>query len=153
MKRYRFRLEQVARVRRIQEETARADMLAARQRLIEAGADLSLTSERLDQRALSHSTNAHLFRAERHHDELLSLAVTAARAAEANARLLVGRRSEEWSAAAREVSAIERLEARSRALHDAEAEREAQKDLDDLVTSRVAARASTQRTTTKDPLP
>lgn len=141
MKRYRFRLEQVARVRRIQEEQARADMLAARQRLIDAGADLSLASQRLDQRAITTSANAHLFRAERHHDELLTLAVTAARAAEANARLLVGRRTEEWTAAAREVAALERLELRSRAEHQIELDQDAQKQLDDLVSSRTAARA------------
>jgi flagellar biosynthesis chaperone FliJ len=144
MKRYRFRLDQVSRVRRLQEESARADMLLARQRLIDAGADLSMASERLDQRSLSQSQNAHLFRAERHHDELLTLAVTAARAAEANARLLVGRRAEEWTAAAREVSAIDRLEARARAAHDAETERENQKVLDDLVTSRMAARHNSE---------
>ena len=146
MKRYRFRLDQVSRVRRIQEESARADMLMARQRLIEAGADLSMASERLDQRSISQSQNAHLFRAERHHDERLTLAVTAARAAEANARLLVGRRAEEWTAAAREVSAIDRLEARARAAHDAELERENQKVLDDLVTSRMAARRNSEGT-------
>jgi flagellar biosynthesis chaperone FliJ len=146
MKRYRFRLDQVARVRRLQEESARADMLMARQRLIEAGADLSMASERLDQRSISQSQNAHLFRAERHHDERLTLAVTAARAAEANARLLVGRRAEEWTAAAREVSAIDRLEARARAAHDAELERENQKVLDDLVTSRMAARRNSEGT-------
>ncbi len=139
MKRFRFRLEQVARVRRIQEEQARADMLAARQRLIEAGADLSLASQRLDQRSLTTSSSAHLFRAERHHDELLSLAVTAARAAEANARLLVGRRTEEWTAAAREVAALERLELRARAEHQIELDQDAQKQLDDLVSSRTAA--------------
>lgn len=144
MKRYRFRLEHVARVRRIQEEQARADMLAARQRLIDAGADLSFASQRLDQRSITRSANAHLFRAERHHDELLTLAVTAARAAEANARLLVGRRTDEWTAAARDVSAIDRLEARARAVHDAEVEKENQKVLDDLVTSRVAARRGTE---------
>jgi flagellar protein FliJ len=144
MKRYRFRLEHVARVRRIQEEQARADMLAARQRLIDAGADLSFASQRLDQRSITRSGHAHLFRAERHHDELLTLAVTAARAAEANARLLVGRRADEWTAAAREVSAIDRLESRARAVHDAEVEKENQKVLDDLVTSRVAARRDTE---------
>jgi flagellar biosynthesis chaperone FliJ len=144
MKRYRFRLDQVSRVRRLQEESARADMLLARQRLIEAGADLSMASERLHQRSISSSANAHLFRAERHHDERLTLAVTAARAAEANARLLVGRRAEEWTAAAREVSAIDRLEARARAVHDAEHERENQKILDDLVTSRMAARRNSE---------
>lgn len=146
MKRYRFRLEQVARVRRIQEESARADMLAARQRLIDAGADLSMASERLDQRSITRSNNAHLFRAERHHDELLTLAVTAARAAEANARLLVGRRTDEWTAAAREVSAIDRLETRARTAHADELEHEDQKVLDDLVTSRVAARRNTEGT-------
>lgn len=140
MKRYRFRLEQVARVRRIQEEQARSQLLVARQRLIDAGADLSHRIDRLDGRP---SRGGHVtpgrFRADRTQEELLAQAVTAARLAEANARLLVGQRVDEWSAAAREVSTLERLDARARAEHEAETGREEQRELDDLVTSRRAA--------------
>lgn len=139
MKRYRFRLEQVARVRRLQEDQARAEVLLARQRLIEAGADLSTSIERLDgkPRTSSHVTSGR-FRAERSQEELLAQAVLLARVAESNARLLVDQRVDEWAAAAREVSTLERLDERARAEHDAAAVRDTQNELDDLVTSRRA---------------
>lgn len=140
MKRYRFRLEQVARVRHIQEEQARAELLASRVRLADAGADLSRRLERLDGRTPTRGRNTlNGFRAERTEGELLARAVTAARLAEANARLLVDQRVDEWTAAARETSTLERLDARARADHDAEVAREEQAQLDDLVTSRRAA--------------
>lgn len=141
MKRYTFRLEHVARVRRIQEEQARAELLAARQRLIKAGADLSIRSEEYERgRSSAHRADTRAFRSEREHDERLTQAVIAARVAEANARLLVGQRSQEWTHAARELSALERLDERRRAEHAAEEARHEQIDLDELVAPRVAAR-------------
>lgn len=146
MRRYRFRLEQVARVRRIQEEQARAELLSARQRLIEAGADLSHQVERYETRTPRGASASGLrFRAERDQDELLVLAITAARVAEANARLLVGRRVDEWTAAAREVSTVERLDERARAEHEAEEGRATQRELDDIVTSRWGVRPPEER--------
>lgn len=146
MKRYRFRLAQVERVRRIQEEQARAELLVARQRLIDAGADLSARVDRFDGRPVrSGATGASRFRAERTHEEMLAQAVTLARVAEANARLLVNRRVDEWTVAAREVSTLERLDARAREEHEAEAARDAQRELDDLVTSRWPLRPQEDR--------
>ncbi|QGG94645.1 hypothetical protein [Actinomarinicola tropica] len=140
MKRYRFRLEQVARVRKLQEDQARAEVMRARQRLIEAGADLSQSIERLDgkPRSSGHLTPGR-FRAERTEEELLARAVLAARLAESNARLLVHQRVDEWAAAAREVSTLERLDERARAEHEVAAARDTQIELDDLVTTRRAA--------------
>lgn len=141
MKRYSFRLEHVARVRRIQEEQARAELIAARQRLLRAGADLSLRAEEYDRgRSGAHRVDTRAFRSEREQDQRLSDAVLAARAAEANALLLVGQRSEEWTHAARELSALERLDERRREEHAAEETRVEQIDLDELVAPRVAAR-------------
>jgi flagellar biosynthesis chaperone FliJ len=146
VKRYRFRLEQVARVRHIQEEQARAELLVARQRLVDAGADLSRRIERLDGRTPRRGrSSVNGFRAERTEGEVLARAVTAARLAEANARLLVHQRVDEWSAAAREVSTLERLDVRSRAEHDADAARDVQRELDDIVTSRRAATDAEER--------
>ncbi|MGY6499373.1 MAG: flagellar export protein FliJ [Acidimicrobiales bacterium] len=141
MKRYSFRLEHVARVRRIQEEQARAELLAARQRLIRAGADLSLRSDEYERnRSAGRRADTRAFRSDRDQDDRLTQAVIAARVAEANARLLVGQRSEEWTHAARELSALERLDERRRAEHAAEELRLDQIDLDELVAPRVAAK-------------
>ncbi len=141
MKRYQFRLAHVERVRRIQEEQARADLLAARQRLIRAGADLSRNTETYDQRR-STSTRAGTsrFRSDRDHDHLLTMAVVAARAAEANALILVNQKLESWTEAARAVSALERLDERQRERHQIEVDREEQAELDDLVPPRLAAK-------------
>ncbi|MBK5224010.1 MAG: hypothetical protein JJE52_14285 [Acidimicrobiia bacterium] len=141
MKRYCFRLEQVARVRRIQEEQARAELLIARQRLIEAGADVSMRAERFENRPPQRGpASGSRFRADRGRDDLLAMALTAARLGEANAHLLVGQRVDEWSARARELSTVERLDERARVEHAAEADKDEQRELDDLVTSRWARR-------------
>ena len=140
MKRYRFRFEHVARVRQIQEEQARADLLLARQRLIQAGADLAARAQYYEsRRSQSEVSTSSQFRSERDRDELLSMAVIAARCAEANAKLLVGEKLDTWTEAARRVSAMERLDERSRDRHAAEEAREEQVELDDLVSPRLAA--------------
>lgn len=140
MKRYRFRFEHVERVRRIQEERARAELLAARHRLIRAGADLSQRVDEYEERRSGlGASNSGVFRSDRERDALLSQSVVAARAAEANALLVVNQRLEAWTEAARAVSAMERLDERMRDRHAADAAREEQLDLDDLVAPRVAA--------------
>lgn len=139
MKRYQFRFEHVARVRKIQEDQARAELLAARHRLLVAEAELAARSD--DYRArLSTETpgSAAVFRSQRHQDDLLATAVTAARCAEANARLAVSQRIDIWTEAARKVAAMERLDERDRERHAADAAREEQAELDDLVAPRHA---------------
>lgn len=146
MKRYRFRFEHVARVRQIQEEQARADLLAARQRLIQAGADLASRAEQYQARRsqLEMSSSAQ-FRSDRDRDEVLAMAVIAARSAEANAQLLVGQRLESWTEAAREVAALERLDERMRDRHREEEARKEQAEFDDLVSPRLARRKQDDR--------
>jgi hypothetical protein len=93
VKRYRFRFEHVAKVRQIQEEQARADLLLARHRLIQAGADLAARAQHYEaRRSQSDLASASQFRSERDQDELMAMAVIAARSAEVNARLLVGQK-------------------------------------------------------------
>ena len=65
----------------------------------------------------------------------------AARAAEANALLLVNQRLEAWTQAASALSAMERLDERMRERHAAEAAREEQIELDDLVAPRLALKS------------
>ncbi|MFA5566302.1 MAG: flagellar FliJ family protein [Acidimicrobiia bacterium] len=139
MKRYRFRLEQVARVRRIQEEQARGELLMARQRLLEAGAEVAQRTDRLANR-VGHrgQITTSSFLAERYHHQGLAQALLAARTAEANAALMVNTRIDEWKAAAQKVSTLERLDSRSRAEYQAEMDREEQKELDDLIITRAS---------------
>jgi flagellar export protein FliJ len=139
VKRYQFRFDHVTRVRQIQEDQARAELLAARHRLIQAGADLASRAEQYDQRrSQSSMSTASQFRSHRDRDQLLSMAVVAARAAETNAQLILAQRLEAWTEAARKVQAMERLDERERERHAAEAAREEQAELDDLVAPRVA---------------
>ena len=141
MKRYQFRLAHVERVRRIQEEQARAELLASRQRLMQAGADLSRSVDRYEERRSSSSlSSSSQFRSNRDRDDLLTMAVVAARSAEANALILVDQRLDTWTEAARAVSALERLDDRQRERHQIEADREEQAELDDLVPPRLAAK-------------
>ncbi|MFP3906763.1 MAG: flagellar FliJ family protein [Acidimicrobiales bacterium] len=141
MKRYRFRFEHVARVRQIQEEQARADLLLARQRLIQAGADLASRANQYEaRRSRTERSSSSQFRSDHDRDDLLSMAVIAARSAEANAQLLFGQQLDAWTEAARKVSAMERLDERMREQHAIEEAREEQAEMDDLVSPRQAAR-------------
>lgn len=142
MKRYRFRLETVARVRRVREEQARADLLESRRKLDEAQEEMRRRIESYDQRPRRRgAAPPSTFRAERDHDDRLADAVTAAMAAESAAQSLMFRRVDEWVAAARETAALDRLDRRRREEHEAEALREEQRELDDLAAGRrVAAR-------------
>lgn len=141
MKRYQFRLAHVERVRRIQEEQARADLLEAQRQLLDAGAETARAAQIYEQRrSKAASANTSQFRANRDRDRLLSQSVIAARTAEANAMILVNQRMESWTEAAQAVSALERLDERQRERHRLEADREEQAELDDLVPPRLAAK-------------
>ncbi|HSL59956.1 MAG TPA: flagellar FliJ family protein [Acidimicrobiales bacterium] len=138
MKRYRFRLESVARVRRVREEQARAELLESRRKLDEAHAELQRRLGSYDQRGRATAASPNSFRAERDRDTRMANAVTAAMAAEAAARTLVGRRVDEWVAAARENAALDRLDLRRREEHEDEVRRAEQRELDDLAAGRIA---------------
>jgi flagellar export protein FliJ len=142
MKRYHFRFAHVERVRRIQEEQARAELLAARRRLMDASAEVAKRSAQYEDRrsGVDPAVTAD-FRAARGSDDLLTGAVMAARAAEVNARLLVSQRLDAWTSAATALSAMERLDERLRERHALEAAREEQAELDDLVAPRAALKS------------
>ena len=137
MKRYRFRLEQVLRVRRLQEEQARAELQVANGEVTRA---VELRTLRVaDYRAISapsgsRSTND--FMAARSSHERAAAAVLAAAVAHDEAVRAAEERRAAWAQAAQAVTALERLDERRRAEHAAEAERTAQTEIDDLVTSR-----------------
>lgn len=137
MKRYRFRLEQVLRVRRLQEERERAQVLAAQ-------AELAVSRDRVQEaidayRVMAHArgrTDAAGLRRQQELHHLRAKAVEAARRSEATSLELLEARIAGWRDADTRVRVLEHLDARRREEHQLEANREADKDVDDLVVSR-----------------
>jgi flagellar export protein FliJ len=140
VRRYRFRLEPVLRVRRQEEDAARGAVLAATAR---TGAEAQALVER-DQ-AYAAGTAAHEPRSAadfvhvQQHRAALGRAVL-----EQRSRLQAAERDLEqaragWTAAAARVGALERLDERQRAEHAARALKEEELVVDDLVVSRFGA--------------
>lgn len=138
MKRYQFRLATVMRVRRIEEEAARAHMLEAQ---AAAGRARAVRDE-----AAAHCrdlpvnlgpSSADEFRKERQVLELaaaaLSVRQTALRVAEIEAERVRG----EWSAAAARVAVLERLDERRREEHRLSVDREEIRFLDEVAARRL----------------
>ena len=137
MKRYRFRLEQVLRVRRIEEEQAKASLVAANRHVTETEALLNAKIERyasITNPVGTRSVNDFLTARAGH--EAAAAAVVSAGAALDDARRGAEDARHGWMLAASRVTALENLHARRRAEHAAEAEHEAAMEIDDLVTSR-----------------
>ena len=148
MKRFRFRLDSVLRVRRIQEDLARAQLLAAnrdvhlatdalRARSDDyAGAPRPAGTQSLDEFTLT------MFRL-----DSAACAVQVANDAREHAIHHADERRVEWTAASQKVSALERLEERARDEHAVEVRRFEDRLVDDLVVSRHrAAHTSSVRT-------
>jgi flagellar FliJ protein len=137
MKRYRFRLEQVLRVRRIEVERARAELAVANRALAEAEAELELRIETyasLPPKAQMLATE--LFLLDRARRERLAGAVVTAGGRQVLAGDVVEARRQEWSATAQRVAALERLDDRRRDEHDILAGRTEANILDDIAIAR-----------------
>jgi flagellar export protein FliJ len=144
VKRYRFRLEQVMRVRRIQEDQARSLVVEARTRAADAAAVTLRRIEAYESHSSAGATvDAAGFLASRALHEAKAQAVLNAQVEEMEAREVVAQRLDGWSEAARRVSALERLDERRREEYDIELRRDEDAQVDDLVVSRQArARAA-----------
>ena len=140
MKRFRFRLEHVLRVRNVQEDMARAELLGANRAAHDAAA-------RVEARLADYTTRtiprgAHSYEA---FERALFLADTAAGAVKVarndylDALDVVHARRADWHDARRRVSALERLEDRRRAEHELEMRRAEDRLVDDMVVARFAA--------------
>jgi len=137
MKRYRFRLESVLRVRRIQEDVARGELARATLALAAAESALQEGRDHLDRLSRQpHPIGPAAWQARRQillaaAEEIEQLAdgVTAA-AAERHARQAA------LAEARTRVRALERLDERRRAQHALEAARREERLVDDLVTAR-----------------
>lgn len=142
MKKYRFSLGGVHRVRQINEEQHKAALADAQRsaddasallqaRLVEVGSAVPAPGARSANQFLSEREQL-----ARHRD-----AIVAARAAEANALALLAQRRDEYIEAAREVRALDRLDERKREEWRLETTRAAQLVTDETAT--IAYRGST----------
>lgn len=137
MKRYRFRLEQVRRVRQVQEDLAAAALGAARQ-------DEATAREALERRNRAVATRPRAAGA--HHGAVLQAqqvvweaelrALSAASSALSAASANVAEQRDLWLAASRRVRALELLDERRREEHRIETDRAEASRVDDLVAAR-----------------
>lgn len=137
MKRYRFPLDTVLRVRQIEQDIARAGLVDAQQTSTSADAELHQTVDRY--RSLPTGTgseSAQRWLARRSVGQLTAASVMAAGTNSEHARLLVDERRAALRAARMRTSALERLDERHRDEHDLESRRAEERDVDELVTAR-----------------
>ena len=137
MKRYRFRLDPVLRVRRNEEDLARAAVLAAQ---AVVAAELEQLSRRDAAYAQAHKPSGPVPAADflyvQAHRKALAAAVLDQRKRVQQAEHGAEGARQAWTAAAARVGALERLDERSRAEHDVRTLREEELTVDDLVVAR-----------------
>jgi flagellar export protein FliJ len=140
MKRYRFRLEQVRNVRRVQEDLSLAAMRHAEN---EAAQAAEAAAARLARYARESAPLAEAiagsFAADHERLARAAAAVEAAGRALGEARAQADARRGEWSDAARRVAALDRLDERKRGEHAVEAVRDGDRLVDDIVMARKRA--------------
>jgi flagellar FliJ protein len=138
VKKYRFRLDAVVRVRRIEEDRAAADLAAANRAVHEAEAELDRRLEHY--RAIEGAGTAissESFLAERTRRSHAADGVVLAGAAKIAAEDEAERLREVWSAAAMRVRALERLDERRRDEHELDVRREEVVTLDEAFAARL----------------
>lgn len=137
MKRYRFRLDPVLRVRRIEQDTAQGLLAAAHRQLAEADAALLAAVDRYQSAPLSAGAEpAATWMARRTNVSLSAATVMAVGTQRERAESDVDEQRSALHAARRRVVALERLDERRHLEHDVEARREEDAEVDELVTSR-----------------
>jgi len=137
VKRYRFRLEGVLRVRRVQEDVARGDLARANAAVTAAALDLDRARERLE-RLSEEPAPADPVEWQTRRSLLLGRAeeVGARRSDLETANTERANRQRALAEARTRVRALERLDDRRRAEHAVETARDESRTMDDLVTAR-----------------
>ena len=139
VKKYRFRLETVLRVRRIQEEQARYALLEANQAVLRAAQEVATRRETLDTHiGTNMPTNHDAFIASHYRGELLAGAVRSATQRELEAVDVQVEKRDAWGERAQRVASLERLDERTHDQYRVEFNRDEMKTIDDLVTGRYA---------------
>lgn len=138
MKRYDFRLENVLRVRKIQEDQAKAALQTANAQRTIAEQELAGRVEHYENRPPQAEGNQNIsrFLLDRWLGETMARGIGDAEDTLEVASTQVDDRRHDWSQAAMKVSALERLDERGREEHRIESEREEAHVVDDLVVSR-----------------
>jgi len=146
MKKFRFRLEKVQRVRRIQEELARAELQAANRAVAEAE---RVKMERFDRYQarddLFGESSLDGFMTARTLKEAAAYSVLDGVAKTEETRGVALERRDDWIGARSRVDALERLESRRRDEHSAEWIREQQELVDEIVVTRHGHRIRRRR--------
>jgi len=139
MRKYRFQLEPVLRVRTTQEDLARAALAQANHRVASADAVLAARLSHYSSMAMASGMRSQSdFMRSRFSHEMAARSVRDAEAARRQAAEEAAARREAWTQAAKEVSVLERLDERRRAEHALEAARQADAEVDDIVVGRFA---------------
>lgn len=137
MKRYQFRAEKVLRVRRLQEDIARADVAASRQQEQAASDALSASQQRYAQlQAGGGAQTAATFLASREQAGHRATAVINAQQHQRIAQDVTARSLATWQDAHRKVDGLERLDERRREDYVIEAGRAQDAAVDEIVVSR-----------------
>jgi flagellar FliJ protein len=139
LKRFRFRLEQVLRVRRLQEDIARGALMHANLQARQAADVVNARVEEYTTAARPSGAQSYdTFNQMQSRLDNAAGAITIARAEYQQALGVVDERRAEWAAARQRVAALERLEERRRDEHAIEVRRAEDRMVDDLVVARHA---------------
>jgi flagellar FliJ protein len=137
LKRFRFRLEQVLRIRRLQEDAARGALMRAHR---SAGIAADRVNARIEDYAAavrpSGTQTLETFNRLQAHLDNAARAVAVARTGYTQALAVVDERRAEWAAARQRVAALERLETRRHDEYTIEVGRVEDRLVDDLVVAR-----------------
>ncbi len=142
MKKFRFRLDTVQRVRQIQHDVARGDLMSANHQL-------ALAAQLVAARAIKASTidaptaamTSEQFAQHRFAIDSAFDAIRWAQRDEATATEVVAERRTEWVSTHTRLRAVERLHDRARAEYRDEYRREADRDSDEITTTRFRERS------------
>lgn len=140
MKRYSFRMEQVLRVRRLQEDVARAGVAIARS--AERDAEIVLASSNEYYMSLetpAEAADATSFLGQRDRGALRATGVRLAEGQLSTATEATAAAIEDWHATHQRVEALERLDDRRREEYDVELRRYEDATVDEIVVSRARA--------------
>lgn len=139
MKKYAFRLDTVRRVRRVQEDQAKAELLRKNTAVRQATATVDAKGEayaKSTSYAPTHIASMNHFMRQRYFNELAGMALVAAKSSLAAAHAEAAIARELWSDAAKKVRTLDRLDDRSRKEYEVEAKRQEVIEADDLVSGR-----------------
>jgi flagellar protein FliJ len=140
VKRYRFRLAAVLRVRRLQEDLAASRLRDANRHVVEAGRLVALRQTHYDELPPASGGNVELHLASRQRLDHAAAAIERAGEARRAARAEADEARDSWHSAATRVSTLEHLDGERRVEHAREVAREEEREVDQVVMGRARRR-------------